>query len=117
MLSQRMQANLLYRWFVTDEEMDRPEENRLLEPWRSIFRTAEADIDMNEGLILGLSCADFMVRGVHAVWQWRRNAGADPDRRYLMPVLRCCVFRPCRSLQANLEPVTRLWRTGCQREC
>ena len=35
-------ANLLYRWFVTDEEMDRPEENRLLEPWRSIFRTAEA---------------------------------------------------------------------------
>ena len=55
MLSQRMQANLLYRWFVTDEEMDRPEENRLLEPWRSIFRTAEADIDMNEGLILGLS--------------------------------------------------------------
>lgn len=108
MLSQRMQANLLYRWFVTDEEMDRPEENRLLEPWRSIFRTAEADIDMNEGLILGLSRADFMVRGVHAVCN-----GDETQAQTLIDAIYASAaplrFPTLSELAANLEPVTWLW--------
>lgn len=114
MLSQRMQANLLYRWFLTDEKMEAPEEAKLGEPWRSILRVTGRNIEQYEGVHIGWGRADFLREAVKEVCSGDElQAQVLVDQVYgsAAPVH----FPTLAEVAATLPPVGWLWENWVPR--
>lgn len=67
MITDRMQASLLYRYFAADEDCgDQIELSQWQWPWREIFLHTERIAGQYDGVILGMDGREFLRRGVEA---------------------------------------------------
>jgi len=74
MITDRMQANMLYRYFIQDEDCaDQIDLSLWKWPWREIFLHAERESDAYGGVILGVGRREFLRQAVNLV------AGSDED--------------------------------------
>lgn len=101
MLSQRMQCNLLYRYFIGNEDVA-IEPNKLNEPWRTLFLLAERD---EYGAIVGSSplrnAAMSMADDREQAQRWMDAISASAEPLW---------FPSLAEIADSLEPVSWLWQ-------